>query len=112
MFLQDRSGKIANLTQKWRKLPAWMLPLLVAFVFLPTVAGLFGRSFWLFELATHFRPQLLLGAAFFALVAVISRRPGILLTAMLAGAVNAVPLLAYATASVARGAPEHRGGGG
>jgi endonuclease/exonuclease/phosphatase (EEP) superfamily protein YafD len=62
-----------------------------------TLAAALGRSWWLFELVTHFRPHLLMAGVGFCLVFLACRQPRWMLAALAVATVNALPLLPYLT---------------
>jgi len=71
------------------------------------VTGLsfFGRAFWLAEILSHFRPQLALGAALLAVLALVTRQRLNFAVAATLMVANASPLLAYVAPLDARAAP-------
>lgn len=82
---------------RWR---TWIGPpairmsrLLVIAAFLPAVGWIAGRSWWALDLLSHFPLQAALGSIVVGIVAFLLRRPKLLLSAVVALAINAVPVI-------------------
>lgn len=69
-MMNTENGHVPTRWTRWSRLvPAFYVPVLTA-----CVAGYFGKLLWLFELASHFKPQYLLASLVFAAIFAFFRK--------------------------------------